>query len=99
MVAGVPSLLGDLESDTANVVLTLARIWLTLETGSIGAKDAAADWVLPRLPGEHRPVLSRARAVYRGEAPDRWDDLLAAVSACAAHVCAEINRLCAINQR
>jgi streptomycin 3"-adenylyltransferase len=99
MVAGVPSLLGDLESDTANVVLTLARILLTLETGSIGAKDTAVDWVLSRLPVEHRPVLSRARAVYLGEAPDQWDDLLAAVPACAAHVRSEINRLCAVNQR
>ena len=32
-IAGIPELLGDLESDTRNVLLTLARIWTTLQTG------------------------------------------------------------------
>jgi hypothetical protein len=32
-IAGIPQLLGDLESDTRNVLLTLARIWTTLQTG------------------------------------------------------------------
>jgi len=76
VVAGIPGLLDDLESDAANVVLTLARIWATVVTGAIHAKDAAADWVLPRLPEEHRAVLARARAVYLGDADDeRWGEL------------------------
>ncbi|MCE3277338.1 MAG: nucleotidyltransferase [Propionibacteriaceae bacterium] len=41
-IAGIPQLLGDLESDTRNVLLTLARIWTTLQTGQIRSKDAAA---------------------------------------------------------
>ena len=45
-------------------VLTLARIWLTVETGEIGPKDAAADWALERLRPVHRAVLARARAIY-----------------------------------
>ncbi|GAP48062.1 aminoglycoside adenylyltransferase family protein [Streptomyces azureus] len=75
IVAGVPELVADLDSDTRNVLLTLARIWTTLTTGTIRSKDAAAEWVLDRLPAEHRPVLARARAVYLGQEAERWDDL------------------------
>lgn len=75
IVAGVPELMAELDSDTRNVLLTLARIWTTLTTGTIRAKDAAAAWALDRLPAEHRPVLAHARAVYLGEEAERWDDL------------------------
>ncbi|MFF7164085.1 aminoglycoside adenylyltransferase family protein [Streptomyces sp. NPDC008086] len=84
IVAGVPELLGDLETDTRNVLLTLARIWTTLATGDIRSKDAAADWALPRLPAEHRPVLAHARAVYLGEEDEHRDGVLSAgVRPCA----------------
>jgi streptomycin 3"-adenylyltransferase len=71
----LPSLLHDLETDTRNIVLTLARVWVTVATGEIRSKDAAADWALARLPLEHRPVLARARAIYLDEAAEFWDDL------------------------
>jgi streptomycin 3"-adenylyltransferase len=74
-VGDVDSLLANLDTDTGNVVLTLARIWRTVDTGAIGSKDAAADWALPRLPVEHRAVLARARAIYVGDEEERWDDL------------------------
>jgi predicted nucleotidyltransferase len=75
-VAAVPHLLNDLESDTRNVLLTLARIWTTMETGQIQSKDAAAAWALKRLPHEHQPVLARARATYLdGVDEERWADL------------------------
>jgi streptomycin 3"-adenylyltransferase len=93
MIAGIDGLVADLESDTRNVILTLARIWSTVATGVIGSKDAAADWALPRLPAEHRPVLARARAIYLGEREERWDDLRARVRPHAEHVVAEIRRL------
>ncbi|WDV52537.1 aminoglycoside adenylyltransferase family protein [Streptomyces coeruleorubidus] len=76
IVAGVPELMEELDTDTRNVLLTLARIWTTLSTGTIRSKDAAAEWALDRLPAEHRPVLARARAVYLGEEAERWDDLV-----------------------
>ncbi|MFI6510980.1 aminoglycoside adenylyltransferase family protein [Streptosporangium sp. NPDC050855] len=63
-VAGIPELLADLDGDTRNVLLTLARIWTTLATGEIKPKDAAADWALDHLPPEHRPVLEHARDLY-----------------------------------
>jgi predicted nucleotidyltransferase len=91
-VAGIPHLLGDLESDTRNVVLTLVRIWTTLETGQIHSKDAAADWALKRLPHEHQPVLARARAMYvDGMDEERWADL-SAVRAYATYVVQAIRR-------
>ena len=93
MVGGIDGLLGDLEPDTRNVILTLARIWSTVATGVIRSKDAAADWALTRLPEEHRAVLARARAIYLGEQEERWDDLRPRVRPHAERVVAEIQRL------
>ena len=93
IVEGIPGLLGDLNSDTTNVVLTFARIWTTLATGTIRSKDAAADWALARLPEEHRPVLAHARAVYLGEEDDHWADLEARLRPHVGHVLGEIGRL------
>ncbi|MEV6420987.1 aminoglycoside adenylyltransferase family protein [Streptomyces sp. NPDC051662] len=90
IVDGVPDLLTELESDTRNVLLTLARVWMTVVTGSVASKDTAADWALARLPAEHRPPLARARAIYLGDEEERWDDLLPYVRAHAEHVVAAI---------
>jgi len=95
-VAGVPGLLADLADDTRNVVLTFARIWTTLATGEIRAKDAAADWALARLPPEHRPVLEHARQLYLTShyAEERWsEELRARARPHVDHVRAEIERL------
>jgi predicted nucleotidyltransferase len=93
IVAGVPQLLGDLDHDTRNVLLTLARIWTTLATDTIRSKDAAADWVLERLPSAHRAVLAHARAVYLGEEEERWDgELRAGVRPCAGFLVDAIGR-------
>jgi predicted nucleotidyltransferase len=91
MIDELDSLLADLDTDTANVVLTLARIWTTIATGAIRTKDAAADWALARLPAEHRPVLARARAVYLGEREDRWEDVVAGIRPHADAVLREID--------
>jgi predicted nucleotidyltransferase len=70
----IPSLMADLDDDVRNVLLTLARVWFTLETGAIAAKDVAADWVIARLPEGRGDALRRARAGYLGEADDSWGD-------------------------
>ncbi|MET0419678.1 MAG: aminoglycoside adenylyltransferase family protein [Actinoplanes sp.] len=75
-VDGIPQLLDSLPTDTRNVLLTFARIWATVATGQIRAKDDAADWVLDRVPIEHRPVLRHAKAIYRGEAAEAWPPVL-----------------------
>ncbi|MFF0448778.1 aminoglycoside adenylyltransferase family protein [Streptomyces sp. NPDC004609] len=93
IVAGVPELLAELETDTRNVLLTLARIWTTLATGALVSKDAAADWALERLPAAHRPVLAHARAVYLGEDEESWDGLLADAGRHAEFVVGEIGHL------
>jgi predicted nucleotidyltransferase len=95
MIDGVPGLLADLDTDTRNVILTLARIWVTLATGEILPKNAAADWALARLPEESRPVLARARDLYLAGEEDRWDDIHGRVQVCADHVVGEIERECA----
>ncbi|MCB5165813.1 DUF4111 domain-containing protein [Streptomyces bambusae] len=94
--AGVPGLLDDLDADTRNVLLTLARVWCTLATGDIRAKDTAADWALERLPAEHRPVLAHARRLYLDcrYSEESWSPgLTAQVRPHAQRVLAEIGRL------
>jgi predicted nucleotidyltransferase len=98
IVEGIAGLLDDLDSDTTNVVLTFARIWTTLATGTVRSKDAAADWVLARLPEVHRPVLARARAVYLGDEDDDWGDLQARLRSHVDHVLREIERLRAASE-
>ena len=95
MLDGLDGLLADLEGDERNVILTLARIWTTLVTGAIRPKDEAADWVLERLPREHRPVLERARAVYLDQAPEGWDDLAERIGPFVDHILGEIRRAAA----
>ena len=93
-VGGIDPLLADLDADTRNVLLTLARIWSTVVTGVIRSKDAAADWALNRLPEEHRAVLARARAGYLGDDEEHWDDVLPQVRAHTNHVVGEIRSAC-----
>ncbi|HET9417617.1 MAG TPA: DUF4111 domain-containing protein, partial [Candidatus Limnocylindria bacterium] len=66
----LPSLVTDLETDTRNVLLTLARMWCTVVTGGVRSKSAAAAWAIDRLPQRHRPALVLARAAYLGETTD-----------------------------
>ena len=71
----IPELLPGLaEDDTRNSLLTLARVWLTLETGRIEPKDVAAGWALERMPAGAGKALRRARDGYLGKADDPWDD-------------------------
>lgn len=93
IVAGIPSLREDLDSDTRNVLLTLARIWATVVTGEIASKDQAAAWAIDRLPGHHRDVLIRAREMYlEGWDEEDWGDRAPAARAYAEHVIVEIER-------
>ena len=92
IVEGVPGLLADLEGDEANVLLTLARIWLTLTTGEIRPKDSAAAWAIARLPEANRAALARARAIYVGDAADEWTEQAGALRAEVDLLVVEIDR-------
>ena len=71
----VPALVANVSGDERNVMLTLARMWVTLATGNIVSKDAAADWLLPRLPPRRRALLAMARDAYRGDVADEgWHE-------------------------
>lgn len=83
---GVPGLLADLEDDTRNVLLTLARILATLRTDRIWSKDEAAAQVRDDVPAELRPLLDLAAAAYRGEADDDWAPLQDGAERLARHL-------------
>jgi streptomycin 3"-adenylyltransferase len=93
MLDGIPALLADLDGDEANVTLTFARIWVTVESGAIVPKDVAAARLTERVPSEHRPVLERARTIYLEGLGDVWDpDLRTRVRPCVEHLHHEIRR-------
>ena len=93
MISDIDRLRDDIDSDTRNVILTLARMWSTFSTGDIRSKDAAANWVLERLPSAHHPILARSRDAYLGRLSERWDDLSHTLAPCIDYMIAEIKRL------
>lgn len=68
----LPALLGTLDGDERNVLLTLVRMWHTLTTGEIVPKDIAAEWAMPRLPAESAALVGYAREAYLGVKKDDW---------------------------
>ncbi|QPC41965.1 DUF4111 domain-containing protein [Kaustia mangrovi] len=72
MADALPGLLETLEGDERNVLLTLARMWHTAETGEIVPKDVAAEWAVCRLPAGPASLIGHARKVYLGMAKDDW---------------------------
>jgi streptomycin 3"-adenylyltransferase len=90
-LAEIPSLIADIPANPRSYsVLTLVRIWSSVVTGRLLAKDAAAEWALPRLGVERRPVLARAREIYLGTGKEEWDDLRDAAPGFVDAVVAEI---------
>lgn len=71
----LPGLIASVKWDTRNVLLTLARMWFTLETGEICPKHLAAEWVLPKLPAPLAPLMEMAGKAYLGECADTWTHL------------------------
>jgi streptomycin 3"-adenylyltransferase len=70
----LPSLLDDLVGDEGNVLLTLARMVVTLDTGQIVSKDEAARYVVPTLNPGGRSAMTLALRGYLVEAQDDWSD-------------------------
>lgn len=70
----LPNLISGIEGDERNVLLTLARMWVTAATGQIVPKDAAGTWAIDNLPESLRLTLDLARKAYIGEVKDNWAD-------------------------
>jgi predicted nucleotidyltransferase len=96
MLEGIDALVDDLEWDTWNVLLTLARVWRTLASGTIVSKAFAAEWAIRRLPADEAETLRRAKDWYigsGGDAPPGFalsarstaDAMLAEIRAASAH--------------
>ncbi len=86
----LPDLMKDLKGDERNVILTLARMWVTAATFDFLPKDAAAEWAKLRLPQEQADLLGLAGKAYRGEYADKWGGLEADVAALAYQMIREI---------
>jgi streptomycin 3"-adenylyltransferase len=88
----VEPLLGDLHGDERNVLLTLARMVVTLETGEIVSKDDAARRVMSDLPPSSRQLLDLARQGYLGETEDDWTQNREQTREAAERLAAEVRR-------
>ena len=75
-------------------MLTLARIWSTLETSEIRSKPDAADWVVERLHEIYQPVMNRAKSISisSGLEDEHWSDINALVKPCADVMLSRINQ-------
>lgn len=78
--------------EETNIVLTLARIWYSAQTGRIAPKDVAADWLLQQLPLQHHAVVTQARDAYLGQGDPAalWpaSQLTAFIHAAKVHIAA-----------
>lgn len=70
----LPNVLSSYKGDERNALLTLSRMWYTLDTRAFASKDRAALWAEGKVPAEHASLLRLAREAYLGNRSDRWDD-------------------------
>ncbi|HEX5106144.1 MAG TPA: aminoglycoside adenylyltransferase family protein [Pirellulaceae bacterium] len=84
LVGVIPGLMSDVDSDTTNVLLTLARVLYSLETGEFTSKDAASDWAITRLDSRHVLPLQKAKDIYLGRRADDWSEDIDLARAAAA---------------
>jgi predicted nucleotidyltransferase len=89
----VGPLLAELETDTRNVLLTLARMWSTLATGEVRSKDAAAAWAEEFLAANQARLIAAARAGYLGDDDGPWEPIMPAVRDVADAMTARIRAL------
>jgi len=95
-VEELDNLMTNLNKDTCNVLLTLARIWSTVKTDQIHSKPDAAVWVINQLPEEYQPVMKQARAICIGKEYEKWDDIKPLIQLCAKFMVNQINELIAL---
>lgn len=90
LVDGLDNLQNDLKDDTRNVLLTLARIWMTIETCSIASKQTAAQWAIEHLPENLKLPIEKASLFAEGVEEETWDDLKDSIPQCAGFMIGKI---------
>lgn len=85
------NIIAELDTDTRNVLLTLARIWSTVATDKIHSKLEAANRVLSHVPDKCRPVIKKAKAFCQGEEKENWSDMQEIIKECADFMISQIN--------
>ncbi|MGQ3889095.1 aminoglycoside adenylyltransferase family protein [Legionella sp. CNM-1927-20] len=85
-------LIADLNHDTRNVLLTLARIWCMVKTDTIRSKPDAAMWAIHHLPKLYKSVMWRARTVCLGQEKEYWIDIESLVKPCADKIVSNIRQ-------
>lgn len=82
----IDNLLEDLKWDTRNVLLTLCRIWYSVENLRITSKDNAVDWVVERVPDPFKEILIHAKYIYIGLEEENWGKYVNNIIPCAEHL-------------
>lgn len=88
----LPSLLEGMMGDERNALLTLARMWYTLENHDLCAKNIAGEWTLERLPKSFKPLMELAVKGYLGECEDNWSSKKSEVLLLADFIIKHINQ-------
>lgn len=92
MVSEVDGLLAELQDDTRNVLLTLVRIWNSLESNTINSKQDAAAWALDKIPQVFKPLLEHALAVRLGKTDEDWGSYQTLVRPFSEYIVSEIKK-------
>lgn len=90
--AALPGLVDELPEDARNVLLTLARMLHTVETGAIVSKPYAAELAAQRVEADDADLLRAAAREYRGEGQVDWQHETSRVSGLAESLVALIRR-------
>ena len=93
MADALPQLMQGFSGDERNVILTLARMWVTLSSGDIVPKDEAAARMLEHIDPTHHSTLDLARRAYLGEIEDDRRLREQAARAFVEYASTEIRRL------
>ncbi len=87
ILASLPHVLKEIEEDETNVILTLCRMYYSIQTGEIISKDQAVDAMLPLTPDVFKPLLIKAKASYLGKNKDSLDTDVVVLHQFATFIC------------
>ncbi|WP_353241929.1 aminoglycoside adenylyltransferase domain-containing protein [Providencia sp.] len=86
MLEALPNLALSLTGDERNVLLTLARMWYTMETGLFTAKDEATNWAIALMPAPLPLIMTMAKNDYLTGSSTDWVCQKEGVKQCANYL-------------